>query len=66
MPNEIGNGNKGRPLAGAWIEIPSSVYPTIKLSKVAPLRGRGLKLFNISLAIAEGKCRPLAGAWIEI
>ncbi len=53
-----------RPLAGAWIETPST-RPTDRAVRVAPSRWRGSKHHHLRRPVRRYPRRPLAGAWIE-
>ena len=53
----------GRPFTGAWIETPL-LQNRPPAARVAPSRGRGLKLHPWTRRQAFG-CRPFTGAWIE-
>ena len=53
------------PLAGAWIEIPSSFESGSFLTSL-PSRERGLKFEEYSKKGGRIAVAPLAGAWIEI
>ena len=59
------SGLRVAPLAGAWIEIPST--PFLHPSPfVAPLAGAWIEICYVQLALYSVNVAPLAGAWIEI
>ena len=54
------------PLAGAWIEIFTSLPETVTFLLSLPSRERGLKFDYIEQCQTDYEVAPLAGAWIEI